>query len=607
MIEYDQRRVETERALVSAPSLESEFPRDSSLAEQTVLLFSFSNCAVSDPSVQLHHSPTAQHRTPIDMASQPAKLTGDPTPETLLGLLDQVGTIADSRAIAPDVTITADPSTDTDPAKRAELNDNIFKERARWQLALSDVLKSLLSKEMVTSNKLEELTSSPLPDGFALIAQGSPEIRLIQALPNQDGAGKSMAELKEALGADALKTGQSYAFRNKWAKKLPDGTFGRTEATLGKSDAELKDEIKEQLEEVLKTGTLSAGSADGEKKLAELRKRKLVATRKLVYFSIDKGPQFSTKVQKLETDLTFEMLQSGSWKDAPFKKYNFDAEGAVPAAGALHPLLKVREEFRNIFFEMGFTEMPTNRFVESSFWCFDSLFVPQQHPARDVQDTFFIKDPSHAKHIPEDYLERVTKVHQEGGFGSLGYRYPFDRKVTEKLVLRTHTTAVSSAMLYQIANQPGGFKPSKLFSIDRVFRNEAVDATHLAEFHQVEGVVADYNITLGDLIGFMEVFFKKMGVTNLRFKPAYNPYTEPSLEIFSYHQGLGKWVEVGNSGMFRPEMLRPMGLPDGVNVLGWGLSLERPTMIRYAVKDIRELVGHKVPISSVEKAPATRF
>jgi phenylalanyl-tRNA synthetase alpha chain len=214
--------------------------------------------------------------------------------------------------------------------------------------------------------------------------------------------------------------------------------------------------------------------------------------------------------------------------------------------------------------------MPTNRFVESSFWCFDSLFVPQQHAARDVQDTFFVKDPPAAKHIPEDYLARVTQVHEEGGFGSTGYRYPFSRSVTEKLVLRTHTTAVSAAMLYKLANAPGGFQPAKMFSIDRVFRNEAVDATHLAEFHQVEGVVADYNITLGDLIGFMQIFFAKMGVTDLRFKPAFNPYTEPSLEIFSYHKGLGKWVEIGNSGMFRPEMLRPMGLPDGVNVLGWG-------------------------------------
>lgn len=275
--------------------------------------------------------------------------------------------------------------------------------------------------------------------------------------------------------------------------------------------------------------------------------------------------------------------------------------------------------------------MPTNRFVESSFWCFDTLFVPQQHPARDVQDTFFVKgeswafstswfagillkadrvltfkhllhflppDPKVSKSIPEDYLKRVTEVHENGGYGSIGYRHAFSKEVTSKLVLRTHTTAVSSAMLYSIANQPGGFKPSKLFSIDRVFRNETVDATHLAEFHQVEGVVADYNITLGDLIGFLQLFFEKMGVTDLRFKPAYNPYTEPSLEIFSYHKGLGKWVEIGNSGMFRPEMLRPMGLPEGVNVLGWGLSLERPTMIRYGINNIRDLVGHKVSLDS---------
>ncbi len=206
----------------------------------------------------------------------------------------------------------------------------MFKERARWQLALSDVLKSLLSKEMLVMDKLEESTSAPLPEGFVLLQNGSPEIRLVKALPNEAGAGKSIDELKQLLGADTLKNGQSNAFRNKWAKKLPDGTFGRTDATLGKSDAELTDDIQQQLAEILATGSLAAPDAD--KKLAELRKRKLVATRKLVYFSIAKGAQFSLTVQKLETDLTFEMLQSGSWKTAPFKKYNFDAEGAVPAA-----------------------------------------------------------------------------------------------------------------------------------------------------------------------------------------------------------------------------------------------------------------------------------
>jgi len=157
------------------------------------------------------------------------------------------------------------------------------------------------------------------------------------------------------------------------------------------------------------------------------------------------------------------------------------------------------------------------------------------------------------------------------------------------------------------AKERGEFKPAKLFSIDRVFRNETMDATHLAEFHQVEGVVADKNLTLADLIGFMRVFFKKMGIENLRFKPAYNPYTEPSLEIFAFHPQLKKWVEVGNSGMFRPEMLEPMGFPKDVHVHGWGISLERPTMIRYGINNIRTLVGHKVSIESIENSPAVRF
>ncbi|RVW16889.1 Phenylalanine--tRNA ligase alpha subunit, cytoplasmic [Vitis vinifera] len=142
------------------------------------------------------------------------------------------------------------------------------------------------------------------------------------------------------------------------------------------------------------------------------------------------------------------------------------------------------------------------------------------------------------------------------------------------------------------------FAPKKYYSIDRVFRNEAVDRTHLAEFHQIEGLVCDRGLTLGDLIGVLQDFFSRLGMSQLRFKPAYNPYTEPSMEIFSYHEGLKKWVEIGNSGMFRPEMLLPMGLPEDVRVIAWGLSLERPTMILYGVDNIRDLFGHKVILDS---------
>ena len=179
-----------------------------------------------------------------------------------------------------------------------------------------------------------------------------------------------------------------------------------------------------------------------------------------------------------------------------------------------------------------------------------------------------------------------------------GYRYDWKKSEAQKNVLRTHTTAVSSRMLYALAQQKE-FKPVKYFSIDRVFRNETLDATHLAEFYQVEGVVADKSVTLGDLVGILQEFFSKLGMQKLRFKPAYNPYTEPSMEIFGYHEGLKKWVEIGNSGVFRPEMLLPMNLPEDVNVIAWGLSLERPTMIKLGIDNIRDLVGHKVDLQMV--------
>ena len=275
--------------------------------------------------------------------------------------------------------------------------------------------------------------------------------------------------------------------------------------------------------------------------------------------------------------------------------------------------------------------------MDSGFWNFDALYVPQQHPARDMQDTFFISDPPKADRprddpiaeaamqameengrrlyakpeksepVPRDYekyWQNVKDVHQDGAFGSIGYRYPWSADESLRLVLRTHTTAVSTWCLHRLAEDP---RPARYFSIDRVFRNEAVDDTHLAEFHQVEGVIADFDLTLGGLMKFLESFFNQLGITNLRFKPAYNPYTEPSMEIFGYHIGLGKWVEIGNSGMFRPEMLEPMGLPKDLRVYGFGLSLERPTMIKYGVSNIRSLVGHKVDLGFVEGNPAVRL
>ncbi|POS74568.1 tRNA synthetase class II core domain-containing protein [Diaporthe helianthi] len=469
-------------------------------------------------------------------------------------------------------------------------------------------LDKLASRSMVTYQTIENDEASLEPEAEGIVKNGSHEARVFEAL-RQAVEGLSVQDLEKTIGdKNVTKVGQGKAFKEKWISKTSDGK-------LKASADSIKDTTREQLQTIANTKTFPDA-----KTLNDLKKRKLVKMQKVIHFSIQKGEKFALEIAKEETDLTADMLQSGAWKTATFKPYNFNALGADQRAGALHPLNKVRAEFRQIFFDMGFEEMPTSKFVESGFWNFDALFVPQQHPARDLQDTFYISDPKQADLPratgPDDkadyktYVENIKAVHENGKFGSIGYRYPWSEDESKRLVLRTHTTAISTAVLHKLAQQKGPDgrpPPAKYFSIDRVFRNESVDATHLAEFHQVEGVVADYGLTLGGLMSFMEDFFKSMGITDLKFKPAYNPYTEPSMEIFSYHKGLNKIVEIGNSGMFRPEMLEPMGLPKDMRVYGFGLSLERPTMIKYGISNIRELLGHKVDLNFIERNPAVRF
>uniref|UniRef100_A0A183BZ40 phenylalanine--tRNA ligase n=1 Tax=Globodera pallida TaxID=36090 RepID=A0A183BZ40_GLOPA len=365
--------------------------------------------------------------------------------------------------------------------------------------------------------------------------------------------------------------------------------------------AHAEDGLKAQLQ-LVKDGK---GDQLPQNSVAQLKKRKWITESAIKALSVAKGPNFTTSMQKQELDLTSEMISSGSWRGKQFKQYNFSAMGVPPSAGHHHPLLKVRAEFRDIFFQMGFSEMPTNRFVESSFWNFDGL---------DEFCTFLERSFKHSSNLSNtrpailmthfSFQSRRFPLNSRRSI-SKSYRYDWKLEEAQKNVLRTHTTAVSARQLYLLAQKP--FEPSKMFSIDRVFRNETLDATHLAEFHQVEGVVAERNLSLAHVIGLFTEFFRKCGIENLRFKPTYNPYTEPSMEIYAYHGGLRKWVEIGNSGMFRPEMLLPMGLPEDVSVAGFGLSLERPTMIRYGISNIRELFGHKINLEMVYRNPICRL
>jgi len=438
-------------------------------------------------------------------------------------------------------------------------------------------------------------------EGHVVLAHGSPEARFFEALPPLGSEPVRVTELNFGGVPIDLNKAQSQAFTYKWITVKKVGAGKEAVQFLARAVEFIEDKGRLDLAAFVVDGAPLNPTND-----YLLKKRKWLTNRSITAFSISKGPKFGAAKVEMLADLTVEHLRSKEWEGKEFK-INFEALGRPTSGGHEHPLLKVRQEFRKIFLELGYEEMPTNRWVESSFWNFDSLFQPQQHPARDAHDTFFLAEPQYCVSLPEqDYVDRVKKMHEEGGEGSIGWRYKFSDEEMRKNILRTHTTAVSSRMLYRLA-QVKPFKPMKYFSIDKVFRNETTDSTHLAEFYQIEGFVADHNITLTNLMGAIKEFFARIGIHELRFKPAYNPYTEPSMEIFGRHPQKGTWMEIGNSGIFRPEMLLPMGLPSDVSVAAWGLSLERPTMIMYGYQKIAELVGPKVDLRTIYANPIPRF
>ncbi|CAD8048982.1 unnamed protein product [Paramecium sonneborni] len=472
-----------------------------------------------------------------------------------------------------------------------------------------DLVGYLLQLESANYIKTEGLKQDQLiltEEGNTILNSQSGEYEIYQKIPDQ---GISMADLQKLFGIEQVaKVKQEQGEKKEKQaedpkKKQFDLGFGNAKkmgyikmdkGVISKVGNDLPDKIKLELQQF---NNIKLGSA--QVKLLIERKLAMISTIK--YFDIKKGIRYSSKFREQFAALTTEQLLSGEWKDCDYKSINLKAEGEKISMGNLHPLLKVRKQFSQILIGLGFEEMPTNQFVESSFWNFDALFQPQKHPARDAHDTFFCSDPEYSEEVDTQLRDKVKTMHQSGGVGSIGYQYEWSHEEARKNILRTHTTAVSSKMLYRIAQQykEKGYFPKKYFSIDKVFRNETLDATHLAEFHQIEGVVIDKNASLGQLMGIIREFFRQIGINKLWFKPTYNPYTEPSMEIYGYHPILKKKVEIGNSGVFRPEMLAPLGIPEDVNVIAWGLGLERPTMIYYDIRDIRTMVGPEVKVETV--------
>ena len=284
--------------------------------------------------------------------------------------------------------------------------------------------------------------------------------------------------------------------------------------------------------------------------------------------------------------LTPEMLETGSWKGKTFRSYNVKTPPTRLTPGRTNPYAKFLENVKDKLASLGFEEFD-GPLVETEFWNSDALFMPQFHSARDIHDVYRIAEPEQAKAIEEPWLSSVAAAHENGGAtGSRGWNYAFDRDFTRRLILRSQGTVLSAKTL------PKAKIPGKYFGIVRCFRYDRVDATHLPDFYQTEGIVLGENVNLRTLLGMLEMFAREVaGAKEVKYVPGYFPFTEPSVEVHIKHPVLG-WFELGGSGIFRPEVTESLGVH--VPVAAWGIGIDRMALMALGLNDLRELFSYDI-------------
>jgi len=444
---------------------------------------------------------------------------------------------------------------------------------------------SLASKDIIEVNKNVQETYFLTDDGIRYANEGLPERKILDVLATKGSIG--MKDLVSETNIDKKEKGIAIGWlrRKNWAQ-IDNGVVNITDT--GKDFAS-KVGVDETVLAYLKANaggvkSFSDDLIDGFKKLKG--RKNILDIKKETSHSFKILPNGNVilkqgfELKKQATQLTHEHLKEGEWKSLEYRPYDINAESPAIFAGKKHPLRVIIDEIREIFLNMGFSE-DNGEYVESAFWNFDSLFQPQDHAAREMQDTFYLKNPLTCD-LPDDDLVKLTaETHENGGMtGSIGWKYDWSEDIARQSVLRTHTTGISTKHLFE--HEP----PIKMFSVGRVFRRETFDYKHLPEFHQVEGLVCDEKISYQNLLGTLKEFYKKLGF-EVRFRPAYFPYTYLSTETEIYLEEKEIWIELGGAGMFRPEVLNPLGINQPA--LAFGLGIERLAMIRYDVEDIRML------------------
>ena len=433
-------------------------------------------------------------------------------------------------------------------------------------------------KNLVSVIESSTITASLSESGIMAAESGLPERRLVDAIGN-DAATLGEVVASGKVQKDEANAAIAAAKRNGW---IQFGQGAKMSVTTASQSPE------ERILQKLRSGPLEISTLTDEEKIGYgllARRPGYVQQReaKDVQVSLTDDGKSAAELagnESLERRLTPEMITSGRWKEVKLAPLDVEAPAPTSFPGRRHPLVEVIEEIKEIFVGLGFEEID-GPMVQSGFWNFDALYIPQDHSAREMQDTFYVKDNRQEILATDDQKRRVAQVHKRGwGTG-------WNLQEAERAVLRTHTTPVTLRHLALAKAESARF-----FSVGRVFRNEKPSYKHLVEFHQVEGVATARGLSLRDLMGLQKEFYAKMGIKKIKFWPTFFPYTEPSLQSMVYNDNLKKWVELFGMGMFRPEVTRPLGIKNPV--LAWGGGIERIAMLRYGLDDVRELYTSKL-------------
>ncbi len=437
----------------------------------------------------------------------------------------------------------------------------------------------LSSKGLVTTTELVNVELK--------LASPPPELVFLESL--RDGGGESsVARLRNAVGEDrGFSAAMGRAVSSGWVE-VKEGMMGQIVLL---KDKEAGKEL-EGIVALLKKGASEASIAPERKDiLADLVKRGLVERKETKTVSITITPAGEEALESAEDQgferLTPDVLSSirATGMDVKLRPIDVSASAPVFHPGRRHPVKELIAEVREVYLSMGFHEI-AGEAVQSAFWNFDALFTPQDHPARELQDTFYVKGLRDEKISRSGVVANVAAAHETGWqTGSKGWRYKWNVEEARRLVLRTHNTAVT----VQATRESGGAE-TRVFSVAKVYRNESLDYKHLAELHQMEGIVIGDGLNLRHLMGVLTKFYGKLGMSGVKLWPSYFPYTEPSMQVMVYYDKVGKWLEMGGSGVFRPEVTWPLGVRKPV--IAWGCGLERLLMLRLGMEDIRELYNN---------------